>query len=119
MAVPVLAGSASYALSEAFNQKEGLYLKFKQAHFFYAIIAIATVVGLLINLINIPPFKMLYYSAILNGIVAPALMVMILLISNNKKVMGEHTNGKVSNWLGWIITIIMSGCAITLIISLF
>lgn len=117
LAIPVLAGSASYALSEAFGKREGLYLNFKQAHFFYAVIIIATIVGMLINFIGIPPFKMLYYAAIINGISAPILMGIVLLISNNKKIMGEYTNGKHSNLLGWTITLIMGGCAIALIIS--
>ena len=70
-------------------------------------ITVATIVGLLINFFNIPPFKMLYYTAALNGLIAPLLMVMILLIGNNKKVMGSNTNSRVSNALGWVITLIM------------
>jgi NRAMP (natural resistance-associated macrophage protein)-like metal ion transporter len=118
LAVPVLAGSASYALAETFNMKEGLYRKFKQAHGFYGIITIATIAGLSINFFNIPPFKMLYYSAVLNGISAPLLMFMILRISNNKKIMGDYTNKKISNILGWTITIIMSVCALVLLGSM-
>ncbi len=115
LAVPVLAGSASYALSEALNLKEGLYRKFKQAHGFYAIIAIATFVGLFINFSGIPPFQMLYYAAILNGVCAPVLMLVILLIANNKKIMGKHTNGWVANTLGIIITVVMAVCAVALL----
>ncbi|HLD40214.1 MAG TPA: Nramp family divalent metal transporter [Candidatus Nanoarchaeia archaeon] len=118
LAVPVLAGSASYALAETFNMKEGLYRKFKQAHGFYGVITLATIVGLIINFTTIPPFKILYYTAILNGLVAPPLLVMIMLISNNKKILGDYTNKKMSNILGWGITGIMSLCAIALIISL-
>lgn len=118
LAVPVLAGSASYALSEALNIKEGLYRKFKQAHGFYAIIIIATLVGLFINFSGIPPFKMLYYAAILNGICAPVLMVVILLIANNKKIMGEHKNRALSNVLGILITAVMGVCAIALLAAL-
>lgn len=119
LAIPVLAGSASYALAEASKMKEGLYLKFKKAHGFYGVITIATIIGLMINFIGIPPFKMLYYTAILNGIVAPPLMFMIMKISNNKKIMGKYINKKWSNILGWTITGIMSLCAIVLIISFF
>lgn len=118
LAVPILAGSASYALSETFNLKEGLYKKFRQAHGFYGIITIAAIVGLIINFTSIPPFKMLYYAAIINGIVAPPLMIMILLISNNKKIMGNYSNGKLANSLGWIITFIMGISAIALLLSL-
>lgn len=118
LAVPVLAGSASYALSEALNIKEGLYRKFNQAHGFYAIIAVAMLVGLLINLSPIPPFKMLYYAAVLNGLCAPVLMIVILLIANNKKIMGKFKNKALSNTLGIIITIIMSLCSVALLWTL-
>ncbi len=107
LAVPVLAGSASYALSEAFGWREGLYLKMKQAHGFYGIITIATLGGLLINFTHIPPFKVLYYTAVLNGVVSPPLMILILLIANDKKIMGKFVNGTWSNVLGWMITIVM------------
>lgn len=118
LSVPILAGSASYAISEAFGLKEGLYRKLNQARGFYGVIIVATLIGLLINFIHIPPFKMLYYTAVLNGIAAPLLMVIILLITNNKKIMGEHTNSKISNGMGIIITCIMAFASAALIISL-
>lgn len=118
LSVPVLAGSASYAISETLNIKAGLYQKLKKAHGFYGIITIATLAGLLINFTPIQPFQLLYYTAILNGIVAPPLMVLIMLISRNKKIMGEHANSKFSNVTGWIITGVMSAASIFLIISL-
>lgn len=114
LAVPVLAGSAAYAFSEVFGWKEGLYRKFKQAHAFYGVIIVATLVGLLINFSHIPPFKMLYYTAVLNGLCAPPLMILIMLISNNKKIMNSYTNGHLSNILGWLITFIMSIAAIAI-----
>lgn len=115
LAVPVLAGSAAYAFSETFGWKEGLYRNFKQAHAFYGVIIFATLVGLLINFSSIPPFKMLYYTAVLNGICAPPLLVLIMLISNNKKIMNTYTNGKISNVFGWIITVIMSISALAIV----
>ncbi len=118
LAVPILAGSASYALAEAFGWKAGLNYKFKQAHAFYIVIAIATVIGGLINFAGIKPFQMLYYTAILNGIIAPPLMIVLMLVANNKKILGEHTNGWVSNVMGWTITAIMGICAIALLITI-
>lgn len=118
LAVPVLAGSASYAISEAVNWKEGLYLKFKQAHGFYGIITLATLIGLVVNFLGIPPFKMLYYTAVVNGAIAPILMIVILRIANNKKVMGENTNSSFSNILGWIITLVMGAAALGLAYTL-
>ena len=118
LAVPVLAGSASYALSEAFGWREGLYRRFTQAHGFYGIITIATLFGLMINFIQIPPFKMLYYTAILNGICAPPLMILIMRISSNQKIMGSNVNTRLSNVLGWTITAVMGLSAVVLLASL-
>jgi NRAMP (natural resistance-associated macrophage protein)-like metal ion transporter len=107
LAVPVLSGSASYAISESFGWREGLYLKFSKAHGFYGVITIATLVGLLVNFLSIPPFQMLVYSAVINGLLAPPLLIFILLIANNKKIMGKYTNTWRSNLLGSLIVILM------------
>lgn len=119
LAVPILAGSASYAISEAFGWKEGLYRKFKQAHGFYGIITVATLLGLLINFSPIKPFQVLYYTAVLNGLCAPPLLAMILLIGNNKKIMGNYTNSWLTNLLGLIITVLMTVVAVIVILSYF
>ncbi len=118
LSVPILAGSASYAVSEAFGWREGLYRKLTQAHGFYGAITIATALGLFVNFLHIPPFQMLYYTAVLNGIAAPPLMILILLIANNKRIMGGHTNSIWSNTLGVVITIVMSLAAFTLLFAL-
>jgi Mn2+/Fe2+ NRAMP family transporter len=114
----VLAGSASYAVAEAFQWREGLYLKLERAHGFYGIITIATLIGLLVNFTPISPFSMLYYTAVLNGVIAPPLLVIILLIGNNKKIMGERVNGWMGNLFGAIITIVMAACSVALLYSL-
>lgn len=118
LAIPVLAGAASYALAEAFKWQLGLSKKFRQAEGFYLVIALATILGLLINFSSLPPFKMLYYTAIINGIVAPPLMLMILLIANNKKIMGKYTNSRISNWGGSFITFFMFLCAVLMLVYL-
>jgi NRAMP (natural resistance-associated macrophage protein)-like metal ion transporter len=118
LAVPVLAGSASYAIAEAAGWKAGLYKKLDQAHGFYGVITLATLLGLLVNFTPIQPFKMLYYTAVLNGVAAPPLMVLILLIGNNKRIMGRHRNGRRGNILGWVITLAMGVAAIGLVVSL-
>lgn len=117
LAIPILAGSASYAVSEAFNWKEGLYRKFTQAHGFYGVITIATLIGLLVNFTPIKPFTMLYYTAILNGLVAPPLMILIMLTANNKKIMGHSTNSLLSNSIGWAITGVMTIAGVALLLS--
>jgi NRAMP (natural resistance-associated macrophage protein)-like metal ion transporter len=119
LAVPVLAGSAAYALSEAFGWNEGLSKTFTQARAFYGVIIISTVIGLLVNFSDINPMVMLYYAAILNGLLAPPLMVLILLIANNKKILGNNVNGKLANILGITITTIMSILTLYFIYSLF
>lgn len=119
LAVPVLSGSASYAISETLGWSEGLNKKLKQARGFYGVIIIATIVGLLVNFTKVPPFKMLYYTAVLNGLIAPPLMVMILLVSSNPRIMGKYINNSFSNWMGVIITSIMTIAAAALIFSLF
>lgn len=118
LAVPILAGSASYAVAETMKWREGLSLKFKQAHGFYGVITIATIVGLIVNFTSVKPFTMLYYTAILNGIAAPPLLIIIMLIANNKKIMGSYVNGRFSNILGWSITGIMTIAAIFLLATL-
>lgn len=117
LSVPVLAGSASYAVSEAMGWRASLNLKFKKAHKFYIVIMISTLVGVLVNFTPIKPFQLLYYTAVLNGICAPPLMILLMLISNNKNIMHEHTNSWISNVLGWSITVIMSIASLALILS--
>ncbi len=119
LAVPVLAGSAGYALAEAVGWKVGLGKRYSQAQGFYGIIAVATLVGLLVNFSRVPPITMLYYAAILNGLLAPPLMILILFIANNKKIVGRHANGWFSNTAGILITAVMSLISLGLLYSLF
>lgn len=119
LAVPILAGSASYAIAEAFGWNEGLSKKVREAPAFYAVIAAATLFGLSVNLIGIPPFKMLYYSAVINGLIAPILLFVILKIASNKNVMGSRVNGKASNILGWTTFSVMSIAGMVFIVLSF
>lgn len=119
LAVPVLAGSASYALSESFGWKFGLYRKLEHAYSFYGVIIFSLMIGLLINFIGLDPIKALIYSAVLNGLIAPVILVLIILISSNKKVMGNWANGPVSKILGWLITLAMIVAGGAVIYSLF
>lgn len=119
MSVPVLAGSSAYAVSETLGLKEGLSKKFKADPGFYAVIAVSTLIGMVISWLGIDPIKALYYAAALNGLTAPPLMVMILLVSGNKKIMGKYINKKISAIIGWVITIIMSAAGILLLVEIF
>jgi NRAMP (natural resistance-associated macrophage protein)-like metal ion transporter len=118
LAAPVLAGSAAYAVSETFKFREGLSLKPAEAPVFYGVIAFATLVGAAINLMGINPISALYYAAVINGIVAPPLLFMIMLMSNNRTIMQDKTNGRLSNLLGWVATIAMALAAAALFVSL-
>jgi len=118
LAVPILAGSAAYAIAETFKFREGLFLQLRQAPAFYGVIALATLIGAAINLIGINPILALYYAAVLNGLVAPLLLLMIMLISNNRKIMQNETNGRLANILGWIATIAMGLAAAALLFNL-
>ena len=112
------AGSSAHAIAETTGLKEGLSKKFRRAPGFYIVIAASTLVGMLISWLGIDPIKALYYAAALNGLVAPPLMVMIILIVNNKRVMGNYVNKRFSRILGWIIVSVMSIAGILLIIDL-
>jgi NRAMP (natural resistance-associated macrophage protein)-like metal ion transporter len=108
LAIPVLAGSSSYAVSESFKWREGLYRKFKQAHAFYGVIIISILIGLAINFLGINPIKALIYSAVANGIVAPFILAMIVILSSKRHVMGEWVNKPAVTWFGWGITGMMA-----------
>lgn len=114
LAVPVLAGSSSYAISEALGWKEGLYRKFKKAHGFYGIIIIATLVGLGLNFLGINPIKALIFTAVFNGIAAVPLLFMIARIGNNKNIMGEYRNGRLSNLFVNLAFVVMALAAVVL-----
>jgi NRAMP (natural resistance-associated macrophage protein)-like metal ion transporter len=115
LSVPVLSGSASYAVSEAFNWKEGLNLKLKKAHGFYGVITVATLIGLLINFIGIDPIKALVFTAVINGVVAVPLLFLIAKIARSEKIMGEHKSGPISSVLLWVTFVAMGLAAIALI----
>lgn len=115
LSIPVLAGSLSYMLSEAFGWKEGLNKKFHQAKGFYAVMIFSMLLALGINLADINPVKSLIYTAVLYGITAPILIGIIIHIGNNKKLMGNFTNRKTSNILGVTTLLVMTSAAIALI----
>ena len=119
LAVPILAGSTAYAISESFGWKQGLYYKLKQARAFYGVIIVSMTIGIIANFVHLDPIKMLIYSAVANGLVAPIIIFFITKISSNPEVMGESKNGKVKNFFGWFITIIMTIAGIAAIVSLF
>ncbi len=119
LAIPVLAASSSYAAAESFHWREGLSRKLKQAYAFYGVIIISMLVGLGLNFIGLNPIKALIYSAVANGLVAPIVLLLIVLISSNKQIMGERANGPWIKAIGWIVTIAMTVAGVAAIVSLF
>jgi NRAMP (natural resistance-associated macrophage protein)-like metal ion transporter len=117
LAVPVLTGSAGYALSEVFGWRVGLSRTLGRAPQFYSIIAAATMIGMLINFLGINPIFALVLTATLNGLVAPPLLVLVMLVSNNRAALGERTNGRLLNAVGWLTTIVMGLAAIALVVT--
>lgn len=115
LAIPVLSGSLSYIISEAFGWEEGLDKKFHEARGFYMVIIVSLIIGLFIHYLGISPIQALIYSAILYGITSPVIIAIVLHISNNKKVMREFTNGKWSNILGVSTLILMTVAALFLL----
>jgi Mn2+/Fe2+ NRAMP family transporter len=107
LAVPVLAGSSAYALSDVFGWKQGLNKKFGQAKSFYVVIAASTLIGLWINFSDIDPIKALVYAAVINGVTAVPILYTIMKIANDKKILENRFNRRFSNVLGWATVSIM------------
>lgn len=107
LAIPVLAGSSGYALSDAFGWSQGLGKRFKQAKGFYLVIAISTLIGLWINFTNVDPIKALVYAAVINAVIAVPILFAVMRISNSKVILKGRTNGVVSNVIGWLTLAIM------------
>jgi len=117
LAVPVLTGSAAYAVAETFGWRSGLDEKPRRAKRFYGFIALSTLVGVLIDLIGINPITALFWTAVINGVIAPPLLVVVMLVSNNKRVVGERTNGVWTNVVGWLAAVIMFAAAIGMFLT--
>jgi len=105
LAIPILSGSAAYAIAEAFGWEYGLDTHWSRAKPFYAVIVLATAMGVAMNFLGINPIDALFYTAVLNGIVAPPLLLLIMLAARNPKVMRKQTIGPLLTTLGWLATV--------------
>jgi NRAMP (natural resistance-associated macrophage protein)-like metal ion transporter len=115
LAVPILTASAAYSIAEVMGWECGLDKKPRQAKEFYLVMAGSTFGALLINYLGVNPMKSLFITAVINGFLAPPLLVGLMIVSNNRKIMGDHVNGLVLNLLGWSTTALMFIAAIVLI----
>jgi Mn2+/Fe2+ NRAMP family transporter len=112
LAVPVLAGSAAYAVGEALRWRVGLAQRPGRARAFYGVIAAATLVGAVLNFTPLDPIKALFWSAVINGVAAVPIMVMIMLMASRRAVMGQFTLTRWLTGLGWLATAVMAAAAI-------
>lgn len=112
LAVPVLAASASYAIAETFGWKRGLDEKPHRAKRFYAVIAVSVLVGMTVNFLGINPIDALFWTAVLNGILAPPLLALVMIVANDRALMGTRTNGRWTNVIGWGTAALMSAAVI-------
>jgi len=117
LSIPVLAASAAYAVAEVFDWREGLETQPRQAPQFYAVIALATLVGLGIALSGIGAIRALFITAVVNGVIAPALIAAILVIANDERALGARKNGWISNLLGIATVAIMASAAIAMLLT--
>lgn len=118
-AVPVLAGSMAYAFSETFGYKEGLGKKLSQAKSFYLVLALATGIGALINLVGINPIRALYYAAIVNGIISVPLIAIIISLADDPRVVGNFKTKLVYKLIAWITLGFVGLASVFMLINLF
>lgn len=118
LAVPVLTGASAYAVAEARGWRHSLSERPRDAKPFYAVIVGSTLLGMLVNVVGIDPITALYWTAVLNGLLAPPLLALVMLMANNRAVMGARTNDRVLNVLGWAATAAMALAAVGLLLSL-
>jgi NRAMP (natural resistance-associated macrophage protein)-like metal ion transporter len=115
LAIPVLAGSAAYALAEAFDWKEGLSRRFNEARGFYGVIIVSTGVGLLLNFVGIDPIKALVFTAVFNGIAAVPLLYVIARVNGNKAILGRYRGGLLSRFFVWLTVGVMGLAAVAMV----
>ena len=117
LSVPILTGCNAYAVAQAFAKRHGFNQKPRQARLFYGVIIASTLAGVLLNFIGLNPIHALVFAAIINGFLAPPLLVAIMLIANNRQIMGRQVNGRWANILGWTTTLVMFLAALALVLT--
>jgi NRAMP (natural resistance-associated macrophage protein)-like metal ion transporter len=117
LGVPVLVGSCAYAVSEAAGWRGSMSDLPKSARAFYAVMASAMSLGLVLNYFGLNAVKMLFWSAVINGLLAPPLILLVILLTSNQKVMGQHVNPPVLRYLGWVTFLVMLAAAVALLVT--
>ncbi len=117
LGVPVLAGSSAYAIAEAMNWMGSLDRRPRLAPKFYGVLGVAMALGLALDFAGLDAVKMLFWSAVANGVLAPPLVVIVVLLTNDASVMGEHVNPAVLTWLGWVTALVMGAAAVAMLVA--
>jgi Mn2+/Fe2+ NRAMP family transporter len=114
LAVPVLAGSGSVGLAGLLGKEWGFSRSVRKAPLFYGLVALGTVGGTALSLLNINPIQLLVFVAVVNGVIAAPLLIIVMRVSASRSLMGNYVNGKVASTLGWLTVAIMAGASIAL-----
>jgi NRAMP (natural resistance-associated macrophage protein)-like metal ion transporter len=117
LGVPVLAGSCAYAVAEAAKWRGSMSDRPKQARAFYGVMAVAMALGFVLNYVGLNAVKMLFWSAVINGLLAPPLILLVILLTSSPKVMGEHANSPVLRYLGWATFAVMTAAAAGMLLT--
>jgi Mn2+/Fe2+ NRAMP family transporter len=117
LGVPVLAGSSGYAIAEAMAWRASLDKPPRMAKQFYSVLAAAIAIGMLLNFFQVPAVKMLFWSALTNGILAPPLIVLLVLLTSDRAVMGQRVISPLVRWLGWTTAVVMTAAAVAVFVA--
>lgn len=116
LGIPALAGSAAYAVAEAMHWRGSLNDRPQMAKKFYGVLAVSVVLGLALNLLKVNAVKMLFYAAVINGVLAPPLIVLVTMLTSDSKVMGDRVNSPLLKWLGWATAFVMTAATIAMLV---
>jgi Mn2+/Fe2+ NRAMP family transporter len=117
LGVPVLAGSSAYAIAEAMSWRASLESKPKLAPKFYGVLAIAVLLGVALDFVGLDAVKMLFWSAVANGVLAPPLIVLVVLLTTDRTVMGDRVNPPLLKWMGWLAAVVMTAAALAMFVA--
>ena len=117
LAVPVLAGSCAYAIAEASNWRGSLDRRPPQAKKFYVVLVVAMALGVALDYAGLDAIKLLFTTAVINGVLAPALILIVLLLTRDETVMGDAVNSRTLGFLGWVAFVVMAGSALGLLVA--
>ena len=117
LGVPVLAGSSAYAISEAMSWRASLDRKPRLAPKFYGVLVVAMVLGVALDYLRLDAVKMLFWSAVANGVLAPPLIVLVVLLTTDRSVMGDRVNPPLLKWMGWLAAVVMTGAALAMFLA--